>query len=85
MGSKGLLCLGLFVVASSFCSCSPLTRLKALDKLKENSMISRGSGLHHGRLLIGQNSLQGAKVKAIGTSMELLDLDADYQADIGTF
>ncbi|XP_034469951.1 histone-lysine N-methyltransferase 2D-like [Hippoglossus hippoglossus] len=83
VGSKSLLCLGLFVVASSFCSCSPLTRLKALDKSKENSMISRGSGLHHGRLLIGQNSLQGAKVKAIGTSMELLDLDADYQADIG--
>ncbi|XP_019958155.2 protein piccolo-like [Paralichthys olivaceus] len=82
-GSKILFCLGLFVVASSFCSCSPLTRLKALDKLKENSMISQGSGLHHGRLLIGQNSLEGAKVSGIWTSKDLLDLNADYQDDIG--
>uniref|UniRef100_A0A8D3E391 Proline-rich extensin-like protein EPR1 n=1 Tax=Scophthalmus maximus TaxID=52904 RepID=A0A8D3E391_SCOMX len=82
-----LLCLGLFVVASSFCSCAALTRLKALDKLREHSTHSQsqaeGSGLRHGRLLIGQKSLQGAKPKGISSTEKLLNLETDYQADMG--
>ncbi|XP_040911108.1 protein piccolo-like [Toxotes jaculatrix] len=82
-----LLCLGLFVVVSSFCRCATLTRLKALDKSRENSTLSqgqsKGSGLRHGRLYVGQNPLQGAKHKGTKTTKNLLDIDSDYQADMG--
>ncbi|XP_071348346.1 titin-like isoform X2 [Trachinotus anak] len=86
-GTKILLYLGLFVLATSFCHCTTLTRLKALDKLKENSTLiqgqAKGSGLCHGRLLIGQNPLQGAKLKGTKATKSPLDFDADYQADMG--
>lgn len=86
-GNKILLCLGLYLVASSFCHCTRLTKLKAWDKVRGNSTLSqgqaKGSELRHGRLLIGQNSLQGAKVKETKTSKNPLDVDTDYQADMG--
>ena len=90
VGCKALLCLGLFVVASSLCRCNTLTRLKALDKLIENSTHShgqaKGSGPHNGRLFIGQSSQQETELKGPTTTKNLLDDDADdtdYQADMG--
>ncbi|XP_040000444.1 proline-rich extensin-like protein EPR1 isoform X3 [Xiphias gladius] len=86
VGSRILLCLGLFLGTSSFCHCTPLTRLKALDKLRENLTISQsqpsGSGLHHGRLFIGQITLQNAKIKGTVAKKNLLHADTDYQADM---
>ncbi|XP_018532764.1 MAGE-like protein 2 isoform X2 [Lates calcarifer] len=86
-GSNILLCLGIFVVASLVCHCATLTRLKTLDKLRENSTFSQGQdkghALHNGRLLIGQNSLQGVKLKGTKATEILLDVDTDYQADMG--
>lgn len=86
-GSKILLYLGLFVVVSSFCHCASLTRLKALDTFRESSTLNQGQtkgiGPRHGRLLIGQNSLQGAKLKRSKSTKDLLDVDSDYQADMG--
>lgn len=86
-GSKILLCLGLYLVASSFCHCTRLTQHKALDKLRGNLTHSQGrakeSELRHGKLLIGQNSLQGAKVKGTKATKNILDVDTDYQADMG--
>lgn len=83
--SKVLLCLGFLVVASSFCHCTSLTKLKALDKLRGNSTLSRGqakgSDLRHGRLFIGRNSLQDETLQ--GTTENLLDVDTDYQEDMG--
>lgn len=87
-GIEILLCLGLFLVAS--CHCTQLTfKLKALDNLRRNSTLGyrrvTGSELHHGRLLIGQNSLQGAQLKGTKATKKLLDVDTDYQADIGMY
>uniref|UniRef100_A0A3B4U2P1 Uncharacterized protein n=1 Tax=Seriola dumerili TaxID=41447 RepID=A0A3B4U2P1_SERDU len=86
-GTKILLCLGLIVLVSSFCRCSPLTRLKALDKLRDNSTLGQGQAtgndLRHGRLLIGQKSLYGAKLKGTKATKSLLEIDTDYQADMG--
>ncbi|XP_044075957.1 protein piccolo-like isoform X2 [Siniperca chuatsi] len=85
--SKNLFFLGLFLVASSFCHCTRLTKLKALDKLRGMPMLSQGkakeSDLCHGRLLIGQTSLQGAKHKGPKATKTLLDVDTGYQADMG--
>lgn len=84
-GRKILLCLGLLLVAS--CHCKSLTKLKELDKLRGSSTLSHGQakerGLRHGRLLIGQDSLQGAKLKETEAANNLLDADTDYQADMG--
>ncbi|XP_038574372.1 trithorax group protein osa-like [Micropterus salmoides] len=81
-GSKILLCLGLVLFASSFCHCATLSKLKALDTLSGNLILSQGkvetSDLRHGRLVIGDNSLQGP-----GATKNLLGVDADYQADMG--
>ncbi|XP_063742890.1 adhesive plaque matrix protein-like [Eleginops maclovinus] len=78
--SKILLCLGLLLVAGSFSHCARLTKLKALDKLRGNSTTSSGqakvSEQHHGRLLIGLFSREGV-------TKNLLDVDADYQDDMG--
>lgn len=73
------------MIASSVCHCNTLTRLKALNTFKENSTVKQdqaeGRSLSHGRLLIGQNSLQ--KVKATKATRSHQDLDQDYQADMG--
>ncbi|XP_049889308.1 uncharacterized protein LOC126383006 [Epinephelus moara] len=86
-GSKILLCLGILVVASSFCHCTRLTRLKALDRLRGNSTLSKdqaeGGDLRHGRLLIGQNSLQADELKGTKATENVLDVDTDYQEDMG--
>ncbi|XP_049453901.1 uncharacterized protein LOC125901924 isoform X2 [Epinephelus fuscoguttatus] len=86
-GNKNLLCLGILVVASSFCHCTRLTRLKALDKLRGNSTLSKGQAeggdLRHGRLLIGQNSLQADELKGTKATENVLDVDTDYQEDMG--
>lgn len=85
--SKVLLCLGLVLVASSFCHCTTLTQLKALDTLRGNSTLSQGqaggSELHHGRLLIGPNLLLLQTAKLKGTKASEVDVDTDYQADMG--
>lgn len=79
------LCLGLLLVAS--CHCARLTKFKALDELRRNSMRihyqAKGNELRHGRLLIGHNSLQGAKLQGTKATRNLLDVDRDYQADMG--
>ncbi|KAL7387284.1 hypothetical protein ABVT39_021378 [Epinephelus coioides] len=86
-GNKNLLCLGILVVASSFCHCTRLTRLKALDRLRGNSTLSKGQAeggdLRHGRLLIGQNSLQADDLKGTKATENVLDVDTDYQEDMG--
>ncbi len=80
-----LLWLSLFFIAS--CNCTRLTKLKELDKLRGYSALSHGQAeggeLRHGRLLIGQNPLQGAKLKGTKATKNLLDADTDYQADMG--
>lgn len=55
-------------------------RLKALH---EPLGQTTGSLLHHGKLLIGQSSLQGAKPKSTEAADVALDVDSDYQADMG--
>ncbi|XP_042285497.1 titin-like isoform X2 [Thunnus maccoyii] len=83
-GSKILLCLGLFVVASSFCCCTKLTRLKTV-KWRENSTLSQSQDidLHHGRLLIGQDPLRHAKLKGTKATKNYMDVNSGYQADMG--
>ncbi|KAG7525881.1 hypothetical protein JOB18_033205 [Solea senegalensis] len=85
-GARILLCLGLLVVASSFCRCRVLSRLKSLGKLKEDSALSQGqvegSGLRSGRLVIGPNSVQDVKRKGTRTTKKRLRFDTDYQADM---
>lgn len=83
-GSKILLCLGLFVVASSLCSCTKLTRLKTV-KWRENSTLSQSQDidLHHGRLLIGQDPLRHAKLKGTKATKNYMDVNSGYQADMG--
>ncbi|XP_019128869.1 adhesive plaque matrix protein-like [Larimichthys crocea] len=76
--SRILLCLGLFLIASSFCQCTSLTKVKALNKLSQ----VKGGELRHGKLLIWHNSLQGAKLKGTKAAKNLLDVDTDYQADM---
>ncbi|XP_041848161.1 uncharacterized protein LOC121644337 isoform X2 [Melanotaenia boesemani] len=82
------LCLGLLVFMTSHYHCTPLTRLKALDELKGNSLhipsqAESQSQQHHGRLLIGQISEQDAKLNATNSTNGMLDDDSDYQADMG--
>lgn len=73
--------------ASTFCHCTKLTKLKALDKLRGNSTLSKGQAkagdLHHGRLLIGQNSLPDDKLNGPKATKNILDVDTDYQEDMG--
>ncbi|XP_060900159.1 uncharacterized protein LOC132978843 [Labrus mixtus] len=81
-GSEILLSLVLFLVVCSFCHGTRLTKLKALDKARGNPTVSHGENeqreLHPGKLLIGQNPLQGAE-----DSENLLEIDTGYQADMG--
>ncbi|XP_039671235.1 protein piccolo-like isoform X3 [Perca fluviatilis] len=83
-GSRILLSLGLLVFASSFCRCA---KLKALDKLRENSTLGEGQAkagdLCYGRLLIGQNSLPDDKLNRTKATKNFLDVDTDYQEDMG--
>uniref|UniRef100_A0A7N8XVA3 ZP domain-containing protein n=1 Tax=Mastacembelus armatus TaxID=205130 RepID=A0A7N8XVA3_9TELE len=85
--SMVLLCVVFFVIANSFCHCASLTRLKALGEFRESSMLSQGqakaSGLHHGRLLIGQTSLEDPNRKQTQAMKNLLDVYSNYQADMG--
>ncbi|XP_028987907.1 uncharacterized protein LOC114844593 [Betta splendens] len=79
-GRRFLLSFGLFVAVScSFCNCASLTRLEALHKFQGQP---EGSLLHHGRLLVGQSSLQGSKPKITEAAAVDLDVDSDYQADM---
>lgn len=82
-----LLCLGFFLITG--CLCIQLPRFKALDKLRVNLTLNHGRTqsreLHYGRFLIGQNSSQAAKFKESRAKKNLLEVDADYQADIGTY
>ncbi|XP_034558547.1 protein piccolo-like [Notolabrus celidotus] len=79
--TKILTCLGLFLVATSFCHGKGLTKLKALDKSMGNSNLGHveieGLEQHHGKLLIGQNT---AETKITKNPPEV---DTDYQADMG--
>lgn len=69
------------------CHCTRPTKFKALDKLRINSTRiqnqAKGSELRHGRLLIGHNSLQGTELQGTKATRNSLDLDRDYQADMG--
>ncbi|XP_028283300.1 extensin-like [Parambassis ranga] len=86
-GGNILLCVGLFLFLTSFSSCTRLSRLKALSTLKGDSVLnqskSKGSPYHHGQLFIGFNSLEGAKPNETETSKNFLEVDTDYQADMG--
>ncbi|XP_023150640.2 uncharacterized protein LOC111585398 isoform X2 [Amphiprion ocellaris] len=83
-GSKILLRLGIFMFATSLCHCAALTRLKALDKPRRDSMQSqtKRTNQHHGRLLIGHNPLKGAKLNETKTTKDILGIETDYQADM---
>lgn len=84
-GSKILLCLGFFLITS--CHCIQLPKLKAFDKLRVNLTLNHSQAksheLHHGRLIIGQNSSQATKFRGSKAIKNLLEVDADYQADMG--
>ncbi|XP_034743300.1 tyrosine-protein phosphatase non-receptor type 23-like [Etheostoma cragini] len=86
-GNRVLLCLGLLVFASSFCLCTKLAQLKALAKSRENSTLSEGQAkardLQHGTLLIGQNYLPDDKLNGTKATKNFLDVDTDYQEDMG--
>ncbi|XP_028448604.1 nascent polypeptide-associated complex subunit alpha, muscle-specific form isoform X2 [Perca flavescens] len=86
-GSRILLSLGLLVFASSFCHCTKLTKLKALDELRENSTLGKSQAkagdLRYGRLLIGQNSLPDDKLNGTKATKNFWDVDTDYQEDMG--
>ncbi|KAK5618731.1 hypothetical protein CRENBAI_012646 [Crenichthys baileyi] len=88
--SKGCVivaCLGLLVFVMSLCNCTKLTRLKALDESRETSVHTKSQPqrrhLHHGKLLIGQSSLKDAKLNGTNSLETVLDVEADYQADMG--
>lgn len=86
-GSIILLCLGLLGFVTSLCQCTSLTRLKALDESNEKSTQTQSeaekSHQHHGRLLIGLKSQLDAKLSKTNSTKEVLEDDADYQADMG--
>uniref|UniRef100_A0A3P9HI20 ZP domain-containing protein n=1 Tax=Oryzias latipes TaxID=8090 RepID=A0A3P9HI20_ORYLA len=86
-GSIILLCLGLLGFVTSLCQCTSLTRLKALDESNEKSTQTQSeaqkSHQHHGRLLIGLKSQLDAKLSETNSTKEVLEDDADYQADMG--
>lgn len=48
-----------------------------------NRSKSKGSHYHHGQLFIGFNSLEGTKPNETETSKNFLEVDTDYQADMG--
>ncbi|XP_054594668.1 uncharacterized protein [Nothobranchius furzeri] len=82
-----LLRLGLLMFVTSLCHCTKMTRLKALDEKRENlarthSKVEK-SHQHYGRLLIGQNSQQAAKLNGTNSTEDVMDVEADYQADMG--
>lgn len=82
-GGKVLLCL--FLIASY--DCARLTKLKALDErtlnLTQSHSQSKGNEVSHGRLIIGQNSFRAVQLKGSKAAKNLLDVAADYQADMG--
>lgn len=84
-GGNFLLCVGLFLIASY--ECARLTKLKALDEKKINLTLShsqsKGNGVSHGKLIIGQNSVRVVQLKGSKAAKNLLDVAADYQADMG--
>lgn len=84
-GGRILLCVGLFLIASY--DCAGLTKLKALDERKLNLTLShsqsKGNEVSHGRLIIGQNSVRAVQLKGSKAAKNLLDVAADYQADMG--
>lgn len=87
-GCKLLLCLGLFVIVTSFCHGSKLTRVQISTKshkMRGNLILSpRGSGdPRNGRLVIGLDSLLGLKLEGRKATKNFLTFDADYQSDMG--
>ncbi|XP_061925555.1 trithorax group protein osa-like [Entelurus aequoreus] len=82
-GSKILLYLGLVLVASTFCQCSELTRWKASIRSRRNATLSqsgdKSNAVYGGRLLIFQQEVGGHT----RPSSDDLDVDSDYQADMG--
>nr|XP_057924139.1 trithorax group protein osa-like [Doryrhamphus excisus] len=69
-GSKILLYLGIFLVVSTFCHCSKLIHNSTLNQSRDKSNV-----VHTGRLLFSQ--------QVIGHKSDNLDVDSDYQADMG--
>ncbi|XP_029931057.1 nascent polypeptide-associated complex subunit alpha, muscle-specific form-like isoform X2 [Myripristis murdjan] len=96
-GCAVLLCLGLFVAARSFCNCTEpmsiqtkITSLVRTPKTRDTSTLIQGqregdgsTGVHHGRLLIGRNSVPSGKSKGIKSLKNLLGVHSDYQSDMG--
>ncbi|XP_041659612.1 titin-like [Cheilinus undulatus] len=85
--SYSLICLGLLLLSSSFCQSASLTNLMALDELRTNSTHGHGqteaNELRNGRLLIWKNTPQGVEVKGAKDTQDGLEVDMDYQADVG--
>ncbi|XP_061746554.1 histone-lysine N-methyltransferase 2D-like [Nerophis ophidion] len=81
--SKILLYLKLVLVLSTFCQCSQLRRLKASIRSRRNATFSQSGDksniVYSGRLLIFQQELGGHT----GPPSDHLDVDSDYQADVG--
>lgn len=96
-GCTVMLCLGLFVAARSFCNCTEpisiqtkITSLVRTPKTRDTSTLIQGLregdgsiGAHHGRLLIGRNSVPSGKLKGIKSLKNLLGVHSDYQSDMG--
>ncbi|XP_074545427.1 uncharacterized protein LOC141804719 [Halichoeres trimaculatus] len=82
-----VICVGLFLVSTSFCHGRGLTKLKALDKSMGNHTLAhiqmRSPELHHGRLLIGKNKSQVVGVGETEPMKNLPGVDKDYLADMG--
>lgn len=79
--------VGLLVFVMSLCNCAKLTRLKGLDTSRETAAHTKNQPerghLLHGKLLIGQNYLKAAKLNGTNATDVELDVEADYQADMG--
>lgn len=64
-----------------------LPRLKTSVTVRLNSTPNQSQGkssdLRNGRLLIGQNSVLDVKLKRAKAERNFMDVDSDYQADMG--
>lgn len=77
-----VLCLWFFFIASG--RCAKLVNYEASDRVNlTNQDQSKGIEILHGKLIIGQTSLQAPKLKGTKAPKSLLNADGGFQADTG--
>lgn len=77
-----VLCLGLSFIASGHCA--KLINYEDSDRVNlTNQDQSKGIEILHGKLIIGQTSLQAAKLKGSKAPKSLLNAAGGFQADMG--